>query len=77
MGKSAGEILKQALALPPDERVSLASLLIESLDTEVDEDAEEQWREEVRRRLSQLESGLVTTTPWPEVRALLNDQLPK
>jgi hypothetical protein len=38
------EILKQALTLPPEARAALADSLLDSLDTDVDEDAAEQWR---------------------------------
>jgi len=38
------EILMQALTLPPEARAALADSLLDSLDTDVDEDAAEQWR---------------------------------
>jgi hypothetical protein len=37
--REAAEILKDALALPTEARATLAGSLLESLDTEVDEDA--------------------------------------
>jgi hypothetical protein len=40
MKRHAAEILKDALALPTEARAALAGSLLESLDTEVDEDAE-------------------------------------
>jgi hypothetical protein len=39
------------LDLPPQGRAALAQSLLESLDTEIDEDAEAQWREEIGRRM--------------------------
>jgi len=36
MKREAAEILKDALALPPEARAALAGSLLESLDTEVD-----------------------------------------
>ena len=39
MKREAAEILKDALALPTEARAALAGSLLESLDTEVDEDA--------------------------------------
>jgi len=41
MGKAVAELLKDALALPPEGRGALADTLLESLDQDVDEDAEE------------------------------------
>src|SRR4051812_11075052 len=40
MKREAAQILKDALALPTEARAALAGSLLESLDTEVDEDAE-------------------------------------
>ena len=39
MKRDAAEILKDALALPTEARSALVGSLLESLDTEVDEDA--------------------------------------
>ena len=49
-------------------RAALAGSLLESLDTEVDEDTEAAWATEVNRRLAELDSGAVKTIPWVEVR---------
>jgi hypothetical protein len=46
MSRDAGEILKEALALPAEAPAALADYLWESLDPEVDPDAEEVWRQE-------------------------------
>ena len=40
MKRDTAEILKEALTLPPEARAALADSLLDSLDTEVDEDAE-------------------------------------
>lgn len=45
-----------------------AGSLIESLDDIIDEDAEAAWKEEIARRLEDVRSGKVKTTPWNEVR---------
>jgi putative addiction module component (TIGR02574 family) len=55
------EILSQALALSPEERAALADSLLESLDTDVDEDAPEQWRMETRKRIADVDAGTVET----------------
>jgi len=68
--REAAEILKDALALPTEARAALAGSL-ESLDTEVDEDAEAAWATEVNRRVAELDSGAVKTIPWAEVRRRL------
>jgi len=69
------EILKQALSLPPEGRAALADSLLNSIDGEVDGDAEESWRGEINKRIGELNSGAVSTIPWPEVRARLTDHI--
>ena len=71
MKRDAAEILKDALALPTEARAALAGSLLDSLDTEVDEDAEAAWATEVNRRVAELDSGAVKTIPWAEVRRRL------
>ena len=43
MKRDAAEILKEALALPTEARAALAGSLLDSVDTDVDEDAEAAW----------------------------------
>ena len=62
------ELLTEALRLPAEQRAALAGELIESLDCEIDDDAEAAWSVEIRRRLERLDSGLAKTVPWPEAR---------
>jgi putative addiction module component (TIGR02574 family) len=71
MKREAAEILKAALALPTEDRAALAGSLLESLDTEVDEDVEAAWGNEVNRRVTELNSGAVKTIPWTQVRRRL------
>jgi len=71
MPRDAAEVLKDALELPPEARAALIGPLVESLDTEVDEDAEEAWREELRRRLEEIDSGAAKLVPWDEARRRL------
>lgn len=77
MSRDAGEILKEALALPPEARAALADYLWDSLDPEVDSDAEEAWRKEIKQRIIDLDSGKVAALPWFEARARLLAKLPK
>ena len=71
MKRDAAEILKDALALPTEARAALAGSLLDSLDTDVDEDAEAAWATDVNNRIAQLDSGAVKTIPWAEVRRRL------
>jgi putative addiction module component (TIGR02574 family) len=66
--KDPAELLKEALQLPADARAALAGSLLDSLDQEVDEDAETAWQLEINRRIEDLDSGKVKTVPWSEAR---------
>jgi putative addiction module component (TIGR02574 family) len=69
MSPEADELLKKAMALPPEERGALAASLIESLDEgEADLDVEEAWQHEVARRMEEIDSGKVKPVPWLEVK---------
>ena len=52
-------ILQDALALPEDQRAELATRLLQSLDRDVEPDAEEAWAVEIERRCATLDAGEV------------------
>ena len=64
----AKQLLAEALRLSDEERAALAGELIQSLDTDVDPDAEAVWSAEIRARLDRVEAGTATTIPWSEAR---------
>jgi len=59
----AKQLLAEALRLSDEERAALAGELIQSLDRDVDADAEAAWSEEIRARLDRLDAGTATTIP--------------
>ncbi len=63
MKSDASKILEAALKLPLEARAAIAGSLIESLDTEVDEDVEAAWAEEIARRVRDLDSGKAKKYP--------------
>jgi hypothetical protein len=63
------ELLAEALRLPEDARAVLAGELIESLEGEVDPEAQAARATEIRARL---DAGSDTTTPWSEARRRLH-----
>lgn len=71
MSTHVTELFEMASALSEQERATLAGLLIESLESEIDPDVEEAWRIEIERRLAELDSGAVETVPWEVVKAKL------
>jgi putative addiction module component (TIGR02574 family) len=75
MAKDAGQLLKEALSLPPEARAALADYLLESIDAEVDEDIETKWREEIRKRMAESDSGAVRSISWSEVETRLRQRV--
>ena len=71
MSTHVTELFAQASLLSDEDRATLAGLLIESLESEVDPDVEEAWRVEIERRMAEFDSGAVKAVPWEEVRARL------
>ncbi|MBZ5527023.1 MAG: addiction module protein [Acidobacteriia bacterium] len=75
MPRHTEDILKEALTLPAEARAALADSLLDSLDTEVDADAEAAWQAEIHRRLAELDSQAVSLVSWSEVRSRLKSAL--
>jgi putative addiction module component (TIGR02574 family) len=71
MAKSARELFEEAMRLDPKERATLMRLLVDSLDAESEEGAEEVWRAEIERRIAELDSGQIQAVSWEELRARL------
>ncbi len=68
------EILKGALKLPPEARAALAGTLLDSLDQEIDQEAESAWEDEIAKRLEAIATGLVRMTPWSEARGQIAER---
>lgn len=71
MSRDISEILKETLVLPAEARAALADSLLDSLDKEVDDDADAVWQREIQRRMAELDSKAVSPIPWTEVRSRL------
>jgi putative addiction module component (TIGR02574 family) len=71
MSTSVGDLFRLASELDEHDRATLAGLLLESLEHEVDEDVEAAWRAEIERRLAELDANSVELVPWEEVKAKL------
>ncbi len=76
MTQEVSDLLKKALALPPEARAELADSLLESLDREpAEEGVEAAWSEEIQRRIEEIDSGKVQMIPYEEVRRRLAARL--
>lgn len=59
MKRDVRKILEDAMQLDPTTRALIAETLLESLDFEEDFAISEAWREEIRRRCEEIDSGKV------------------
>ena len=79
MTRRAQELLREALALPSDERADVAAQLLASLDDEdVDtEDIEAVWAVEIEKRARRVLAGQSDGIPWEDVRRRAEAELRK
>jgi len=71
MPSRAQALLRDALALPLDERADIAAELLASLDdaeAEHPDDVEAAWAAEIERRARRVMSGQSAGVPWEDVR---------
>jgi putative addiction module component (TIGR02574 family) len=69
------ELLEHALQLPADDRLALATELLESVEGPEDPEWAAAWATEIDRRVRELDEGKVKTIPWSEVKAKLEQRL--
>jgi putative addiction module component (TIGR02574 family) len=74
MPRSLDEIFQLAMELPIGQRAELASSLLNSLDQE-DEDVDEAWKAEIKRRLDEIDSGTIELIPMDVVLAKMKARL--
>lgn len=67
MPKALEEVTKEAMDLPPRERLALASVLLESADAASDPEAEAAWESEIRDRIRAIDEGRVTGVAYADV----------
>lgn len=77
MTQAALDLREQLSRLPEADRAALAKFLLESLDTDVDEDAEEAWDAELRRREIEIRAGRAQGFPAEQVMAELRQKYEK
>jgi putative addiction module component (TIGR02574 family) len=78
MSPRAQELLREALALPVNERADVAAQLLASLDdAAVDDPAEVEaaWAAEIERRARRVLAGESAGVPWQDVRRRAEEEL--
>jgi putative addiction module component (TIGR02574 family) len=69
-------VSREALVLPPDQRMTLACRLLESVEQAPDEGAAEAWDQEIEERIARFDRGETTSIPAVEVFKRLRDVAP-
>jgi hypothetical protein len=66
MSKTLAEITQEVVQLPKQQRLALASLLLELEDRSVDPRADEAWEEEIHARIRAVDDGTAVGIPVDE-----------
>ena len=61
------QVTKDAMDLPPRQKLALAEFLLESADTAADPEAEAAWDSEIRDRIRAIDEGRVTGVAYEDV----------
>ena len=69
------QVTKEAMDLPPRERLALAEFLIESADAAADPEAEAAWDAEIRERIRAVDEGRVTGVAYEDVMRAAESRL--
>ena len=75
MGKSVAEIFTEATELDEKDRVRLAGLLLESINSEAGPDVEAAWVAEIDRRSASIDDGSAELIPWEDAKRRSREKL--
>ena len=69
MPDTVAELSQRARELAPEDRARLAEELLASLEGDLEPEVDAAWDEELRKRIAEVESGIVKLVPADEVFA--------
>lgn len=75
MAPQKGKILAEAMELPADERLSIASELLDSVEGPEDEEWGAAWVAEIDRRAAEADRGEVELEDWDVVKSRIREEL--
>lgn len=75
MSSTARRVLDEAMSLPAEQRRIVAEALLHSVSEESEHEIHPAWRDEILRRIAQVQRGEVRPEPWSEVRAKMRQAL--
>ena len=67
MPMALAEVTKEAMDLPPRQKLALAGLLLESADAATDHEAEAAWDSEIRDRIRAIDEGRLAGVAYEDV----------
>ncbi len=76
MKPSPQKIIEDAMQLEPESRAFVAESLLQSLDFEEDFSLSEEWKQEIRRRCEEIDSGQAGVIEGNKVLAQLRKKYP-
>jgi len=72
---SPSELLPCALRLPADDRLALATEILDSVEDHEDPKWAAAWAAELDRRVNELDAGTAKTIPWEQVKSEMLQRL--
>lgn len=75
MSSAARKVLDDAMGLPAEQRRIVAEALLQSVSESSEHEIHPAWRDEILRRIAQVQRGEVRPEPWSEVRAKMRQAL--
>ena len=69
------QVTKEAMDLPPRQKLALAEFLLESAESQADPDAEAAWDSEIRDRIRAIDEGRVAGVPYEDVMRSAEERL--
>ena len=69
------QVTKEAMDLPPRQKLALAEFLLESAEAAADPEAEAAWDSEIRDRVRAIGEGRVTGVAYEDVRRAAEGRL--
>lgn len=67
MATSLEQVTREAIDLPPRQKLALAEFLLESVESTADPEAEEAWDSEIRDRIRAIDEGRVVGVAYEDV----------
>ena len=61
-------VAEQALSLSAEDRIRLATELLESVEPETSNEVEQAWEREIVRRIAQIDSGEARGRDWEDIK---------